>query len=92
MDREVLLAEGDDPLPQAFLLARWPALAGGGEEGAVGLASELVDEDAEAARRVAEASGGLGGWEALDEGGSEGLVLAVFGQARLEEKAFGFCY
>ena len=87
MDGEVLLAEGDDLLPQPFLLARRPALAGGGEEVAVGLAAELVDEDAEASRRVAEASGGLGRWEALDEEGPQGLVLSMGGVGGLQEAA-----
>ena len=63
MDGEVLLAQGDDLLPKPFLLAGWPALAwGGGEEIAVGLAAELMDEDAETPGRVAEASGRLGRW------------------------------
>src|SRR5262249_15908485 len=66
-DGEVLLAEGDDLLPQPSLLARGPALVwSGNEEVAVGAVAELVDEDAEAPRRVAEANGRLGRWEALD--------------------------
>ena len=47
-----------------------------------------MDEDAEAAGGVAEACGGLGGGESLDEVGAEGLVLAVGGVGRLE-KAVG---
>ncbi len=51
VDGEVLLAQGDDLLPQPFPFGGRPALAwGGGEEIAVGLAAELVDEDAEAPR------------------------------------------
>ncbi len=88
VDGEVLLAQGDDLLPQPFLLAGWSALAwGGDEEIAVGLTAELVDEDAEAPGRVAEASGHLGGWEAVDEEGSEGLVLSMGGVGRLQEAA-----
>ena len=63
MDREVLLAQGDYLLPQPFLLAGWPPLACRWcEEIAVGLVAELVDEDAEAPRRVAKASGDLSRW------------------------------
>ena len=46
-----------------------------------------VDQDAEAARGIAEAAGDLGGGEALDEEGAEGLVLAVGGVGGLEEGA-----
>ena len=55
------------------------------EEVASGILAELVDEDAEAARGVAEAAGGLGAGEPLDEEGAEGLVLAVGGVGGFEE-------
>src|SRR5262249_56897030 len=88
VDGEVLLAEGDDLLPQPFLLAGRPALVwSGDEEVTVGPMSELMDEDAEAPRRVAEASGRLGRWEALDEEGSERLVLSMGGVGGLQEAA-----
>jgi hypothetical protein len=88
VDGEVLLAEGDDLLPQPVLLARRPALVWSEDkEVAVGLVAELVDEDAEAPRRVAEASGGLGGGEALDEEGAERLVLSMGGVGGLQEAA-----
>jgi hypothetical protein len=60
-DREVLLAEDDDPFPQPLLFAREPSFAyGRGEEVAVGLVAELMDEDSEASGRVSEAGGRLG--------------------------------
>ena len=63
VDGEVLLAQGDDLLSQPLLLAwRSAPMCGGDEEVAVGLIAELVDEDAEAPRRIAEAGGRLGGW------------------------------
>lgn len=46
-----------------------------------------MDEDAEAARRIAETAGGLGGGEALDEEGTQGLVLAMSGVGWLQEEA-----
>jgi hypothetical protein len=46
-----------------------------------------VDEDAKAAGGIAEACGGLGGGEALDEVGAEGFVLAMGGGGGLEEVA-----
>ena len=64
-----------------------PWRAGGDEEIAVGLVAELVDEDAETSRRVAEASGRLGRWEAVDEEGPEGLVLSMGGVGGLQEAA-----
>src|SRR5262249_55401541 len=91
VDGEVLLAEGEDLLPQPSLLARRPALVwSGDEEVAVGPVAEPVDEDAEAPRRVAEASGGLGRGEALDEEGAERLVLSMGGVGGLQEAAGGW--
>ena len=59
----------------------------GGEEVTIGPVTELVDEDAEAARRVAEASGRLGRREAVDEEGAEGFVLSMGGAGGLQEPA-----
>ena len=86
IDREVLLAQGDDAL--ATLLGARPARgAVGDEERAAGVLAEAVDQDAEAAGAVAESSGGLLGGQALDEEGAEGLVLAVRGVGGLKEPA-----
>jgi hypothetical protein len=61
VDGEVLFAEGDDLLPQPFLLPPGPAVARGrAEEVAVGAGAELIDEDAETSWRVAEAGRCLG--------------------------------
>src|SRR5262249_54751982 len=88
VDGEVLLPQGDDLLPQAFLLARGSARPrGGGEEVPLGLSAELVDEDAEAAGGVTEASGRLGRREALDEEGPQGFVLPMGGVGGLQEAA-----
>src|SRR5262249_52518965 len=88
VDGKILLAEGDDLLPQPFLLAGRPALVcRGDEEVAIGPAAELVYEDAEAPRRVAEASGRLGRREAVDEEGAEGFVLSLGGAGGLREPA-----
>ena len=43
----------------------------------IGVMAELVTEDAEGTRRVAEAAGDLQGRTAIDEVGAEGLVLSV---------------
>ena len=57
VDGEVLLAQGDDLIAEPSLLAGRPAFAcGRDEEVAVGLIAELMDEDAKAPRRVAEAA------------------------------------
>ena len=90
VDGEVLLAQGDHAVAAGgpSWAAVWGPLAGGEEEGPLGVLAELVDQDAEAAGRVAEARGGLGGGKSLDEVGAEGLVLAVGGVDRLQ-KAVG---
>ena len=53
----------------------------------MGVLAELVAQDAEAARGVAEAGGGLGGGDLLDEVGAQGLVLAVGRVGGLQEGA-----
>src|SRR5947209_328993 len=60
---------------------------GGCEEVAVRLVAKLVNEDTEAARCVTETRGHLGRGEAVNEVGSEGLVLSVVGVRGLQEAA-----
>ena len=73
---------------ESRLLAGRSALAcGRDEEVALGLIAELMDEDAEAPRRVPEAGGGFGGWDAIDEEGPEGFVLPMGGVGGLQEPA-----
>ena len=64
-----------------------PCARGGDEEVALGLVAELMDEDPEAPRRVAEPSGRLGRWEAVDEEGPQGFVLPMGGVGGLQEPA-----
>jgi hypothetical protein len=88
VDREVVLAQRDDLV--AYGVGRGRGLGALGrrdEEGAVRVASELVDEDAEAARRVAEATGRLDTRETFDEIGPPCLVPPVGGVGRLGEEA-----
>ena len=69
-------------------LGAWPARGPVGyKERPRGVLAEAVDQDAEAAGRVAEASGGLLGGQALHEEGAEGLILAVGGVGGLKEVA-----
>jgi hypothetical protein len=88
IDGQVLLSQGDDPLKAVGI-----PLAGTGlpaivdEETPLGILAEAVDENAEAAGAVAKAPGGLIGGQALDDEGSEGLVLAMGGVGGLEEAA-----
>ena len=57
VDGEVLLAQGDDVFPEGFGLGCGVrSLGRGQEEVAAGILAELMDEDAEAARGVAEAA------------------------------------
>jgi hypothetical protein len=57
------------------------------EEGTFGIPAELVDEDAEAARCVAEAACRLDPRESLNEVGAQRLVLSVGGVGRFGEPA-----
>jgi hypothetical protein len=67
-------------LAQPLLLASGPSIARRREEEfAAGLLAELMDENAKAAWSVAEAPGGFGGGETVDEEGPEGFVLSVGG-------------
>jgi hypothetical protein len=61
------------------------------EELGIGLASELMTEDAEGAGGVAELVSHLRRGSALEEVGSEGLVHALLGQKRFGEKAAALC-
>src|SRR5262249_1818658 len=77
---EGLLPQGDDDFWEGIGLGcGLGSLGRRQEEGAVGIPTELMDQDAKAAGGVAEAAGGLGTGEAVHEEGAEGLVLAVGG-------------
>ena len=60
VDRQVLLAEGDDPIAEGIGFGRglWP-FGRSEEEVTSGILAELMDEDTEAPRRIAEAASGL---------------------------------
>jgi len=59
--------------------------AGREKERSAGVLAELVDQPAEAAGGITQASGGLFGGQAFDEEGAEGLVLALGGVGRGED-------
>ena len=70
VDGEVLLAQRDNLLPQLLLLAGRSVCARGlREEVTLGLLAELMNQNAEATRRVAEPSGHLCRWDAIYEEG-----------------------
>jgi len=72
VDRQVLLPQCDDQVPQPLLFARRSALPRGrDEEIAPGLVAELMDKDPEAPRRIAEPSGRFRRREAVNEEGPE---------------------
>ena len=93
IDRIVALAQRHDLLEGAALfglLAR--AWMRGGEELRQLSAAEGVAQNAEGARRVAEAPGRFGRSHPFDEEGSHGLVLALSRGRGLDEEAAGLCY
>ena len=80
VDGEVPLPHGHDQVADAIARrGRVRPLAGGREEGGAlgGVVAELMAEDAEGPRRVAEAASDFVGGESLDEVGAEGLVLPL---------------
>src|SRR5271165_3964229 len=86
VDGEVLLPQSNDQIPEPLLLAGWPTLSSRREEEITsGLGAELMDEDPEAARCVAEPSGRLGGGKAVDKEGPQCFVLTVGGVGGLQE-------
>ena len=78
VDREVLLAQRDDLIAEGigFGSGSWP-FSRGTEEVATGILAELMDQDAEAPRGIAEAAGCLVAGKSVDEVGAEGFVLAM---------------
>jgi hypothetical protein len=83
---QVLFPQRDDLVPQSFLLARESSFCDRrGEESALGLVAELVDQDSKAPRGISETNGRLSRGEPLNEEGSQGFVLAMSGVGRLEK-------
>ena len=92
VDREVLLAKGNDPIAEGigFGCAEGP-FGRGAEEVASGILAKLMDEDAEASRGIAEAASGLVAGQSVDEIGTECLVLAMGGVGGFEEDPGEVC-
>jgi hypothetical protein len=82
----VLLPERHDQVPHAVGLGGAPR--GIGEEALSkgGVMAELVTQDAEGRRGVAEASSGFGGGQTFDQKRPERLILAVRGVGGLEKE------
>jgi len=91
VNREVLLAEGDDLLPRPIPRGTLRGPPGGEEELEAGMVVQLVAEDPEASGGVAKPLGRLGGGEALHEEGAEGLVLAMDKVLWFEEEGAEVC-
>jgi hypothetical protein len=88
IDGMVLFAQLNDEVTSGrFLGLGLGAVTRSHEEDRLGLPTEMVAEDVKGVKRVAEGAGDLFGWTPLDQKSAEGLVLAMFGQARLEEEA-----
>jgi hypothetical protein len=86
INREVLLAQGDDTFPEGIGLGcGMGPLSRGEEEVSLRIPAELVDEDSEAPRSVTEASSDLGTGYPINEEGAESLVLAVDGVGGFKE-------
>ena len=88
IDRVVLFAKLDDEVASGrFLgLGLW-AVARGDEKDRLGFTAEVMAQDMKGIERVAEVAGDVLGKPAFDQIGAQGFVLAVFGQARMEEEA-----
>lgn len=88
VDREILLAQRDDPIAQGIGFGRglW-SFGRAEEEVTAGILAKLVDQDAEAPWGIAEAAGGLFTGQSLDEIGAKGLVLTMGGVGGFKEEA-----
>ena len=84
----ILFSQGHDQVPGGGLLGlRLGTVPRVEEEGGVGIATELVAEDAEGAGGITEVGGDVGGGFLVDEIGAQGFVLTLFGMEGLEEEA-----
>ena len=91
IDGVVLLAQLDDQVASRRLLGLGlRAVPRGEKKGGVGFPTKMVTKDVEGVERVAEGAGNVLGETALDQVSTQGLVLAVFRQARFEEEAAEF--
>jgi hypothetical protein len=89
----IALSQVDDQLPSSGLLGlRLRSVFGGQEEPRIGIAPEVMAEDVESGDGIAEALCDVLGALLLDEVGTEGFVLALFGEAGFEEEAADVAY
>jgi hypothetical protein len=88
INRMVLLAHLHDQVARRRLFGLGlRTVAWGEEEGGLGFTAEMMTKDVKGIERVAKGASDFWSGAALDQIGAQGLVLAVFGQARFEEKA-----
>ena len=88
VDRQILLAQRDDPIAERIGFGRSLRSFGRAEEEvAAGILAKLMDQDAEAPWGIAEAAGGLFTGQSLDEIGTKGLVLTMGGVGGFKEGA-----
>ncbi|OLE46659.1 MAG: hypothetical protein AUG46_09015 [Acidobacteria bacterium 13_1_20CM_3_58_11] len=84
----VLLAQLNDQVASRGLLGLGlRAMPRREKKGGMRFSAEMVTEDVEGVEGVAEGAGHVFGETALDQISAQGLVLAVFRQAGLEEEA-----
>jgi len=84
----VLLAQMDDQV--ASRPTSWVgsgAMSRGEEKGGLGFSAKMMTEDVEGIEGIAKSARHLLGGTALDQVSAQGLVLAMLGQARFEEKS-----
>ncbi len=87
VDGVILLAQGEDAVASGGLFGLvLGSRVGGQEELRVGVAPELMAQDAEGAWGIAEVAGHLLGGSALEEVGAKGLIDALFRVAGLGEE------
>jgi hypothetical protein len=84
----VLFAQLDDEIVRGrFFGLGLGTMARGDKKDRLGLAAEVVAQDVEGIEGVAEGAGDSLGGATLDQESSQGLILAVFGEAGLKEEA-----
>ena len=92
IDREVLLAQGNDFVPKPICFGSTLGSFGGrGKEVSMGVLAKLMTKDPEASLCIPKASSHLGRGDAFDEIGSQRLVLPVSGIGGFEEDPGEVC-
>ena len=88
INRMVLLAQLDGQVASRRLLGLGlGAVSRGEKKGGLGFSAKMMTEDVEGIEGIAKSARHLLGGSAFDQVSAQGLVLAMFGQTRFQERS-----